>query len=675
MVCRTNWKMTVMLAVSLAVLGVGGMSVAQADTAAEPAQVTTVPATTTLNEALPDGGDSGTVKAAILKAASDRNLSFSGSSTLGDIAAKKLIVKITDNMESYEALEKVAGLFNGLVVNNQEDFTSAEMTAITRTFLANRTSGTELAALGFSNDGVTTKDLGTLLTTISSANSAATIKYLLLNRNPITDFSSWTNFKLSATTKNKIYSLNADVLENPDGSPITEGITLAPRTVKNGLMTVPFSEFNEFKDQYLPENAENDDLYTSAGIQAYDGQAGLFDQGATLDGDGTNDDSTLQGRSGYQIVDKALHSETMPYDWGLYWLETGYDEDSTKKEIDLKNVDFIDATAGAGGKFYCRGGFALPYSVFRASMADFLSKGYTFTHPDGQKNKTPNLGDLYILNVPADAKQIKLRTYKPSLDGGTTYTQIYTIPIRPAATPTDNSQSESSSEADSETPPFVKPTVVYATKKIGLYQKPDFSKATRVRWYNQQPRTRRPMFEVMGEAKSTHGTPRYLVKDIDPMSKTYGETGYITKRADYVGSTYYTKAPTKVTVISPKGINAYRRASLTGKVKHCRQGQVLPVVGIKQHNLTTRFKLKDGTYVTANKILVHSGRLPMVKKVVAKTKINRYKDVNLKKRIKPFRKGTKVAVLGYDFSAKGTQRYRVAGGYITANPKLVKAIK
>lgn len=37
MVCRMNWKMTVMLAVSLAVLGIGGMSVAQADTSAEPA--------------------------------------------------------------------------------------------------------------------------------------------------------------------------------------------------------------------------------------------------------------------------------------------------------------------------------------------------------------------------------------------------------------------------------------------------------------------------------------------------------------------------------------------------------------------------------------------------------------------------------------------------------------
>lgn len=100
------------------------------------------------------------MKAAILKAASDRNLSFSGSSTLGDVAAKKMIVKITDKMDSYEALEKVAGLFNGLVVNNQEGFTSTEMTAITRTLLANRTSGTELAALGFSNDGVTTQDFG-----------------------------------------------------------------------------------------------------------------------------------------------------------------------------------------------------------------------------------------------------------------------------------------------------------------------------------------------------------------------------------------------------------------------------------------------------------------------------------------------------------------------------------
>lgn len=687
--CRTNWKMTVMLAVSLAVFGVGGISVARADAPAEPAQVATVPATTTLDEALPDGGDSGIVKTAILKAASDRNLALSGSSTLKNVADEKLIVKITNNMDSYEALESVAGLFNGLIVNDQEDLSTTNMTAVTKALLANRPAGTELEALGLSNDGITTVDLKTLLDTIGNAPSAATLKYLLLNRNPITDFSEWTAFK-SGKNKDKVYGLNAAVLKNPDGERITEGITLSPQKVytsvidgeKVSVIKMPFTDFNEFKRQKsLEVSGLGNDAYATAGIRYFDGSAGFFDQDEPL-----NTTKTYNlGERVYEGINPAIQADITPYDWissWFGWLDVPGPEETIQ---DLSNFNVIDPQKKFSKVFNREN--QISFELFRSRddllrakdiFEDEASQKLQFKYPASQevKPEIPNLDELYIINIPAGAKQIKVRTFGSSPDVRAVYTQIYTIPIKQESTiPTDNSQSESSSEADSETPKSVKPNIIYATKKIGLYQKPDFSKANRVRWYNQQPRTRRPMFEVMGEAKSTHGTPRYLVKDIDPTSKTYGETGYITKRADYVGSTYYTKAPTKATVISPKGINAYRRASLTGKVKHYRQGQVLPVVGIKQHNLTTRFKLKDGTYVTANKILVHSGRLPMVKKVVAKTKINRYKDVNLKKRIKPFRKGTKVAVLGYDFSAKGTQRYRVAGGYITANPKLVKAIK
>jgi len=59
-------------------------------------------------------------------------------------------------------------------------------------------------------------------------------------------------------------------------------------------------------------------------------------------------------------------------------------------------------------------------------------------------------------------------------------------------------------------------------------------------------------------------------------------------------------------VINKAGVNAYSKKSLTGKRHHYRQGQVLKVKKIVTHNLTTRFVLTNGTYVTANKKLVQT---------------------------------------------------------------------
>ncbi|MGQ4559348.1 DUF5776 domain-containing protein [Levilactobacillus hammesii] len=667
MTCRSGWGIKVILAVSLAVIGAGGISIARADVSPGQVQVASVAATTTLNEALPDGGDSEIVKAAILKSDQDKyagdtsHQGLSGSSTLQDVAAEQLIVKITTNLDSYAALEKVADQFSGLVVNNQQNFDSAEMTAITQAFLANRTTGTELAALGFSNDGVTTADLATLLQTIDEANSAATIKYLLLNRNPITDFSSWVTFKSTAATKDKIAGLNADVLKNPDGQPISTGITLAPQMLKDGIIELPFTELNEFNGTFLTSSTDN----VVSGLKFYNQATNHddIDQAAQLDSENVSG------------VDQALQSEVISSQKDFpYWSNmVGIDE--THKKINLSTYDvlFYDQE-----QIYQTNTNAPEVNSY---VEDCQNQGYTFKYPDLQERTTPPNGEhLFIAHVPAGAKQVQIRVLTEALGNTATYTQIYTIPIKlEPTTPTAFNHAESSSSsADSatiDTKPVAKVKLVYATKKIGLYQHPDFTKTTRQRWYSQQPRVHRPMFKVTGEAASKQGTPRYLVKDVNRESKTYGKTGYITKRATYVTPAYYAKAPAKVTIIAPKGVNAYRRVALTGKVKHYRQGQVLPIVGITQHHLTTRFQLQDGTYVTANKKLVQSGRLPMVKKVAAKTKINRYQDVNLKRQSKVFRKGTQIAVLGYDFSTHGAQRYRVAGGYVTANPKLVKVIK
>lgn len=173
-----------------------------------------------------------------------------------------------------------------------------------------------------------------------------------------------------------------------------------------------------------------------------------------------------------------------------------------------------------------------------------------------------------------------------------------------SSTDSDNLSDSSSADStsDSTTSTATKVSVskisVYATRKIGLYKTVNFTKNNRIRWYQKKPRTKRPTFTVIGYVRTKAGTLRYKVKT------TSGQTGYITANTDYVGYTYYQTTPKKVTVINAKGINAYRKVNLTSKVRHYRKGTVLKVKAVKQHGITTRLILTNGTYITANKTMV-----------------------------------------------------------------------
>ena len=72
---------------------------------------------------------------------------------------------------------------------------------------------------------------------------------------------------------------------------------------------------------------------------------------------------------------------------------------------------------------------------------------------------------------------------------------------------------------------------------------------------------------------------------------------------------YYKTMPKnkKITVIAKKGVNSYKNANLTQKSKHFKKGTRLTVKKIVKHNLTTRYQLSNGHYVTANKKLVIQG--------------------------------------------------------------------
>lgn len=70
-----------------------------------------------------------------------------------------------------------------------------------------------------------------------------------------------------------------------------------------------------------------------------------------------------------------------------------------------------------------------------------------------------------------------------------------------------------------------------------------------------------------------------------------------------------------------------------------------------------------------------------MKMVKTKRSINRYRNVNLTQKSRRIAKNKTLKVYGYDYSRgheltkHGTLRYRVAGGYITANTKYVRAYK
>ncbi len=155
----------------------------------------------------------------------------------------------------------------------------------------------------------------------------------------------------------------------------------------------------------------------------------------------------------------------------------------------------------------------------------------------------------------------------------------------------------------------VKGSAVYATKGIYMYKNANFKKSQRIAKYPKAKRVNRPMFVVTGYARSTNGTLRYKVRDVNHGKKTANKVGYITANREFVVNVYYKTMPKnkKITVIANKGVNSYKNTNLTKKSKHFKKGTHLTVKKIVKHNLTTRYQLSNGHYVTGNKKLVIQG--------------------------------------------------------------------
>ncbi|WP_024747264.1 DUF5776 domain-containing protein [Levilactobacillus namurensis] len=367
---------------------------------------------------------------------------------------------------------------------------------------------------------------------------------------------------------------------------------------------------------------------------------------------------------------------------------------------------FTDATSQPG--FYWN---VTPPDVLRDDSSD-NGRNVTFTGKDG---RTHNLADLIKLvrdgannyRFTIDTRQIPARTTIPF---NIHFADLYRAdPVAPVfassviktsltakrdtettetTNPTDNTEVQ-----EPDRPTVLEPSesgngllageraAVYARKPIYLYRQATFKKSARIATYVKKPRVYRPMFVVLDYARSRNGALRYRVKDVNHHSKTAGKVGYITAKTSYVRAVYYQKQHATLTVINPKGINEYRRANLTGRVKHLKQGTVLKVKKIVTHNLTTRYVLPNGHYITGNRKLVFAGRQKQPQRIQLKRATGVYYDLNFRQKRKVLPKGTVLTTTGYDFSQKtsmtqtGTKRYVVASGYLTANHHTIKIMK
>lgn len=348
----------------------------------------------------------------------------------------------------------------------------------------------------------------------------------------------------------------------------------------------------------------------------------------------------------------------------LFDQKVTYDGSTSPFEVDL-NVPLTKADISMKITYKMADGSNLPASVTdNADSSDGATATRVVTGYDGQVfNDKHHFLIPEISGYTANPTGITFDSSKVGADGNQDVTITYSKPTTATSSPNKPTKS-------------TKPTSrvafkVYAKRGLNRYRNADFKRSERVQGYAKKAKAYAPIFSVVKTVTSKAGNQRYELAD----------GTYITANADYVGKLYWSGHYNKLFVTNPKGTNVYSSTTFTNKVRHLKQGAAVAVTKVVKQGLTTRYELADGTYITGNKQWVSPTKPTMVTKVKATTKINRYQTVNLKKRIKSYKKGSTITVKGWDYShgdrpdISGTKRYRVAGGYITANPRLVHSVK
>lgn len=218
--------------------------------------------------------------------------------------------------------------------------------------------------------------------------------------------------------------------------------------------------------------------------------------------------------------------------------------------------------------------------------------GYTFDHVIG--NSSGAYGSATTVITYAYKKNSPQSTTNPISTASNTVTSS-TTPTNEQATPKSVQPNYAQTKRG----------VIYATKGIYMYRNATFKKSQRIAAYPKTVRTHRPMFTVIGYGRSNNGALRFKVRDVNYR----GRIGYITANKQYVANVYYSTMPKnkKITVIAEHGVHAYKNKALTGKTKTYKKGTHLTVKELIKHNLTTRYQLSNGSFVTANKKLIIQG--------------------------------------------------------------------
>lgn len=177
--------------------------------------------------------------------------------------------------------------------------------------------------------------------------------------------------------------------------------------------------------------------------------------------------------------------------------------------------------------------------------------------------------------------------------------------------------------------------------------------------------------KIAGLAWSNGGTPRLKMANGHYVTANVANVIVPTKNI----ASYYVTNPKKL--VSAKKVNGYRdvTAPASSKNNGFVVGTYFTIKALEYTNDgVPRFKLSNGLYVTAGKKSYRTKLTKTIKnywtiklgKTKLKKKLYLYKDVNLKTRVKAYKKGTAVNVTGVGWTKGGTPRMKVKGGYLSA---------
>ncbi|MFC6288999.1 DUF5776 domain-containing protein [Levilactobacillus angrenensis] len=522
-------------------------------------------------------------------------------------------IYIDQPMTDYTPLLRVARGLTGLHLYNQTALKSTDITAITNAMLNNRLTSSrgEIASypavIDFSRHNLGNSEFSAFVKAVrANVDLAASRPPVRLGfaQNRVTDFGPYLAYKqalLKSESENQRFSASGLTLSAPfqqaHGSiklPDTSDVKLDGNT-----LTVPFSAFPENKIQTLQDAKK--EIPMVIGYRMDHGEPDYFDDPQNVQ---THVSANPKQQS-QEGVDQDQDTAGFKNSYGPF---IALDQLSDKLgSNDLTRVNQLDAQQ------------RLTKYATRLSTDDLAElKELVQEVPEYFKGELPDQNILRITNVPADSTSVKIRVMSfavpisnSPLSSILPYAQTYNIPIPRATTTgnhgtsgeTDSSQSDTVApqpDAVATRPAKVKQKLVWSTRKIGLYRRPTFTVKNRLRWYQKQPRIKRPMFKVIGYARSKHGVLRYRVREVTPGAA--GRQGYITARKAFVDQAYYQTTAKQIKVL--KGLNGYRTTDHLGKQAHYKKGQILRVKRLVKCKLTARYQLTNGQYVSAAKRLV-----------------------------------------------------------------------